>query len=135
MLRCVIVDDSRHFLDAARGLLESQGIAVVGVASTGAEALHQVQRLRPDVTLVDIDLGGESGFELARRLERDAGPPPPRTILISTHAEQDYAELISASPAVGFLPKSGLSARAVRDLLDGRRDGESGPPVSGPRET
>jgi CheY-like chemotaxis protein len=120
MLRCLIVDDSRRFLDAARGLLESQGIVVVGVASTGAEALVQVQQLRPDVTLVDIDLGGESGFEVARRLDRDAGPASPRMILISTHAEQDYAELISASPAVGFLPKSALSAAAIRDLLDGR---------------
>ena len=112
MLRCLIVDDSRRFLDAARGLLERQGIALVGVASTSAEALRQVEELRPDVTLVDIDLGGESGFELARRLDREAGLAPPRMILISTHAEQDYADLIAASPAVGFLPKSALSAAA-----------------------
>jgi len=38
-------------------------------------------------------------------------------ILISTHAEQDYAELIAGSPAIGFLPKSVLSADAIRDLL------------------
>jgi DNA-binding NarL/FixJ family response regulator len=133
MLRCVIVDDSRRFLDAARGLLESQGIEVVGVASTGAEALHQVEHLRPDVTLVDIDLGGESGFEVARRLDRDAGLPPPRMILVSTHSEQDYADLIVSSPAVGFLPKSTLSAAAIRDLLDGQGDDGAGAAVSEPR--
>jgi CheY-like chemotaxis protein len=68
MLRCLIIDDSPRFLEAARGLLERQGVTVVGVASTSAEALQRVQELRPDVTLLDIDLGGESGLELARRL-------------------------------------------------------------------
>jgi DNA-binding NarL/FixJ family response regulator len=115
MLRCLIVDDNRRFLDAARGLLEREGVAVVGVASTSAEALHQVQELRPDVTLVDIDLGGESGFELVRRL---ADLAPLRMILVSTHAEQDFADLIAASPAIGFVPKSGLSAAAIQALLD-----------------
>jgi DNA-binding NarL/FixJ family response regulator len=116
-LRCLIVDDSPRFLAAARGLLERQGMTIVGVASTSAEALERVQELRPDVTLVDIDLGGESGLELARRLHHQAGPAPARVILVSTHAEEDYAELIAASPAVGFLSKSTLSAGAIHDLL------------------
>jgi DNA-binding NarL/FixJ family response regulator len=116
-LRCIIVDDSPRFLAAARGLLERQGMTIVGVASTSAEALERVQELRPDVTLVDIDLGGESGLELARRLHRQAGPAPAPVILVSTHAEEDYAELIAASPAVGFLSKSTLSAGAIHDLL------------------
>jgi len=124
MLRCLIVDDSPRFLDAARGLLERQGITVVGVASTGAEAIRFAEELRPDVTLLDIDLGGQSGFEVARRLQRAATLAPPRVILTSTHAEQDYADLIAASPAIGFLPKSALSGSAIRDLLDR---------VSGPR--
>ena len=123
-LRCLIVDDSLRFLDAARGLLERQGITVVGVASTGAEAIRFAEELRPDVTLLDIDLGGQSGFEVARRLQRAATLAPPRVILTSTHAEQDYADLIAASPAIGFLPKSTLSGSAIRDLLDR---------VSGPR--
>ena len=131
MLRCLIVDDSPRFLDAARGLLERQGITIVGVASTSAEALQQVEELRPDVTLVDIDLGGESGFGLVRRLHRDPGVASSPLILISTHAEQDYADLIAASPAVGFLSKSALSASAIRALLGG--DGELVDPVSGPR--
>jgi DNA-binding NarL/FixJ family response regulator len=132
MLRCLIVDDNRRFLDAARGLLEREGITVVGVASTSAEALDQVQEWRPDVTLVDIDLGKESGFELVRRL---ADLAPLRMILISTHAEQDYADLIAASPAIGFVPKSALSAAAIRALLNGHDDDEPGDAVSGPQGT
>ena len=126
MLRCLIVDDSPRFLAAAQGLLEGQGVTVVGVASSSAEALRRAEQLRPDVTLLDIDLGGESGLELARRLHRQAGPAPTPVILISTHAEQDYAELIEASPAVGFLSKTALSADAIRDLLAGGGGGATG---------
>ena len=129
MLRCLIVDDSPRFLDAARGLLERQGVTVVGVASNGAEALQRAVELRPDVTLLDIDLGGESGLELARRLHDQAGQAPAPVILISTHAEQDYAELIAASPAIGFLSKTALSADAIRDQLAGHGDGDRGDPA------
>jgi two-component system, NarL family, nitrate/nitrite response regulator NarL len=132
VLRCLIVDDSPRFLAAARGLLEREGIAVVGVASTGEEALRRIEELRPDVTLVDIDLGGESGFDVVRRLHQDAGVAPARLILISTHTEDDYADLIAGSPTAGFLSKTALGAAAIRDLLE--RHGNGGP-VSGPRET
>jgi DNA-binding NarL/FixJ family response regulator len=125
-LRCLIVDDNRRFLDAARGLLERQGITVVGEASTSAEALRLAVELQPDVTLVDIDLGGESGCELARQLSRETNTAPSTMILISTHAEQDYADLIAASPAFGFLSKSTLSAGAIRDLLGSQRDCDPG---------
>jgi DNA-binding NarL/FixJ family response regulator len=118
-VRCLIVDDSGRFLEAARMLLEREGIRVVGVASTSDEALERAESLRPDVTLVDIDLGAESGFRLARRLEGLADVVRPRVILISTHAEEDFADLIAASPVCGFLPKSSLSARAILDLLGG----------------
>jgi DNA-binding NarL/FixJ family response regulator len=115
-IRCLIVDDSAAFLKAARSLLEKEGVAVVGVASTGAEALRQTRQLRPDVTLLDIDLAGESGFDLARQLTED-GQVPPRMILISTHAEADFADLIAESPVAGFLSKSDLSAQAIRLIL------------------
>jgi CheY-like chemotaxis protein len=117
-MRCLIVDDSADFVDAARGLLECEGITVVGVASTSADALRLFEELRPDVTLVDINLGGESGFEVAEQLDQAGGPPSP-VILISTHAAQDFTELIETSPAVGFLSKSALTCGAIHDLLGG----------------
>jgi CheY-like chemotaxis protein len=123
-LRCLIVDDSPRFLEAARGLLEQEGIAVVGVASTSAEALRQAEELKPDVTLVDVDLGGESGFELVRRLHNQMSLDSARAILISTYAKEDFADLIPASPAVGFLSKSDLSARAIRQILGGTSDAD-----------
>jgi DNA-binding NarL/FixJ family response regulator len=129
-LRCLIVDDSSPFLAAARGLLERQGMAIVGVASTGAEALRLAAELRPDVTLVDIDLGGESGLDVARELSGVAAPTP--VILTSTHAEEDFASLIAASPAIGFLPKAALSAVAIRDMLASPGPDTSTDEVGGP---
>jgi DNA-binding NarL/FixJ family response regulator len=109
-IRCLIVDDNQPFLDAARLLLEREGVVVVGVATTSREALQLDGELRPDVVLVDIRLGQESGFDLARRLR---GP----VILISTHAQSEYAEEIAASRAAGFIPKAQLSASAALRIL------------------
>ncbi|HEU0190135.1 MAG TPA: response regulator [Mycobacterium sp.] len=115
-LRCVIVDDNREFLDAATRLLERQGISVVDVARSSAAGLRCVVAQRPDVALVDVDLGGENGFDLIERLHR-AEPAIP-VIVISTRAEQDVTELVAASPAAAFLPKATLSGAAVREILD-----------------
>jgi DNA-binding NarL/FixJ family response regulator len=122
-LRCLIVDDSPTVLRAAGELLERQGVAVVGVAATGDEALRLAKELEPDVMLVDIDLGPESGFDLARRLAETLGTAGTRSILISTHDEADLADLIAASPAIGFVDKSALSAKAIHRLLERNRDG------------
>ncbi len=125
-LRCLLVDDNEAFLEAASLLLEREGVTVVGVASTIAEALRQARALRPDVILVDIGLGNESGFDLARLLagdgQGDQGAQGGQgvgadVILISTGAEADYAELIAESPAAGFLAKSELSARGISRIL------------------
>jgi DNA-binding NarL/FixJ family response regulator len=116
LLRCLIVDDNASFLGAAASLLERQGLAVAGVASNAADALRLARELRPDVVLVDIALGGESGFDIARQLAAGDGSDP-TVILVSTHAETDFADLIAETPAAGFVPKSELSAEAIRRLV------------------
>ena len=113
VVTCLIVDDNALFIEGATGLLRRQGLDVVGVASNSAEAFQLVSELRPDVTLVDIDLGDEDGLELAGRLSDST-----KVILISTHSEEDLAHLIATSPALGFVPKTRLSAQAIRDLLE-----------------
>ena len=114
-LRCVIVDDDEAFCRAAQILLERDGMTVAGVAGSGAEAVTLVRALRPDVVLVDIRLGEESGFAAARLLAGDG--PAATLIMISSHAEDDYADLIADSPAAGFLAKAELSAAAIRRIL------------------
>jgi CheY-like chemotaxis protein len=125
-MRCLIVDDSTDFVNAARGLLEHHGITVVGVASTSAEALRCFEELRPDVTLVDVHLGRENGFELAEQLHRSGLPRPSPVIMISTHSEQDLADMIATSPAIGFVGKIALTPDAIRDLVDAATGPRSG---------
>jgi two-component system nitrate/nitrite response regulator NarL len=121
-LRCLIVDDHLSFCEAARDLLEGQGVTVVGCATSSAEAIRSVRELQPEVALVDIDLGAESGLELTRRLVESADGDAPRVILISTHDEREFVKLIESSPAEGFLAKTELSAQRIYQLLD-RADG------------
>lgn len=117
-LRCLIVDDNDGFREEMRALLEEQEISVVGDAASGAEAIRQIVESRPDVVLIDIDLGRESGLALTRKLgEHVASAALPNVILISTHDEQEYADLIEASPAVGFLAKTNLSAATIHQIL------------------
>jgi DNA-binding NarL/FixJ family response regulator len=117
-LRFVIIDDQLDFCEVARELLEGQGLTVVGYATSSEEALCLVRELRPDVALVDIDLGSESGFDLASRLANDIGGDAPRVILVSTHDEREFVKLIKSSPAVGFVAKTELSAERIYRLLD-----------------
>ncbi len=116
-LRCVIVDDNASFREEVRGLLQEQGLDVVGTAATADDAARLIEQRRPDVALIDIDLGGDSGLDLARRLADGADHVVPRMILISTHDECEYSDLIAASPADAFLAKSDLSASAIRRAL------------------
>jgi DNA-binding NarL/FixJ family response regulator len=118
----LIVDDSQTFLDTARDLLERQGLHVVGLASTSDEALRQAAELQPEVLLIDIRLVGESGFELASRLA-DQGQHDAVMILISTHSQDDFADLIAESPVAGFLPKAKLSAESIRHITTEAQSG------------
>ena len=126
-LRSLLVDDSPRFLAAARELLEREGIDVVGIASTIDDAVRLTGELRPDLCIVDIDLGDESGFDLARRLAEPGGGQQ-RVLLISAYPEHDFSDMISDSPALGFLPKPELSAERIRAMLATDEVGE--PPLA-----
>jgi len=112
-VRCLLVDDNSAFIETARLLLAREGMVVAGTASSIAEALRQASALRPDVVLVDIALGEENGFDLARRLAGGGLA----VIMISTRAGADYADLVADSPAAGFLAKDKLSAAAIRRIV------------------
>ena len=116
--RCLIVDDNPIYLTEARDLLQRQGMNVVGIASNGGDALAIAASDRPDVALVDVDLGAESGLDVAHALAVSHARMP--VILISAYAEKDLRELLDESPAVGFLAKSVVSRAAIDDLLGGR---------------
>ena len=115
-LTCLIVDDSPDFFEAAKQFLADESIAVVAVASTSNQAVNEALALRPDVALVDVNLGSESGLDVAERLAGlpNGGPP---FVLISAETGSELAELVEASGALGFVSKTDLSGDEIRKLL------------------
>jgi DNA-binding NarL/FixJ family response regulator len=111
----VIVDDHPGFRSFARRILEAEGLRVVGEAADGESVLGVIERTDPDVVLVDVQLPGIDGFEVARLVRARATRPT--VVLISTRAAEDYGPSIRESEARGFIPKADLSASAILDLL------------------
>jgi DNA-binding NarL/FixJ family response regulator len=115
-MRALIVDDNERFLDVARSSLGRE-LDVIGTATSSAEAVRQTALLSPEVVLVDIALGEENGFDVARLLVGEFPELELRIVMISTRSEEDYVDLIEDSPVVGFVPKSRLSGAAVLALV------------------
>jgi DNA-binding NarL/FixJ family response regulator len=111
----VIVDDHPEFRESASALLEAEGFAIIGEAADGAEAIAAVERLRPQVVLLDIQLPDLDGFTVAERLA--AGPDPPRVVLISSREAVAYGPRLEVAAAQGFIPKRELSGSALAALV------------------
>lgn len=111
----VIVDDHAGFRSSARALLEAEGFDVVGEAGDGVSALAAVGRLHPHVVLLDIQLPGIDGFEVAERLAR-AGDSP-AVVLVSVRGVSSYRRRLARSPVRGFISKSELSGNALAALV------------------
>jgi DNA-binding NarL/FixJ family response regulator len=121
-VRCFVADDHPAIVDAiSRFLANEDGVAIVGTAADGDDAVRQILELEPDVAVVDVRMPGPGGIEVARRLS-DAGA---RTgvILYTGYAERALVlEAIDAG-ALGFVLKEsplGDLVRAVRVVGDGR---------------
>ena len=111
----LIVDDHDAFRASARALLERHGFDVVGDAADGETALAAAERLRPDVVLLDVQLPGLDGFEVAERLAATATAP--RVVLISSRARSAYELRLPRAPVAGFLGKHELTGPALAALL------------------
>jgi len=116
---CLVVDDSPTFCASVRGMLETGGLAVVATASTLAEAVDATTTHDPDLVLVDIDLGGESGFDVVEVLHGLRPRHAPAILLVSTHDQDDFAEMVEASSAIGFLQKIDLSTELILRTVSG----------------
>jgi CheY-like chemotaxis protein len=108
----LIVDDHPEFRNFARMLLDAEGFAVVGEAADGESALDAVRAQRPDVVLVDVQLPGIDGFEVARHLA--ASEQPPQVVLTSSRERSDYGSRLADQV---FLPKRELSGEALLGAL------------------
>jgi len=113
--RILIVDDHGAFRAAATVMLEGEGFDVVGEAPDGPTAIDAVSRLTPDIVLLDVQLPGMDGIEVAERLARAAGPPV--VVLVSSYDAAVYGERLATAPVCGFIPKSELSGDALARLV------------------
>jgi DNA-binding NarL/FixJ family response regulator len=111
----LIVDDHPEFRESASALLESEGFAVVGEAADGDAAIAAVERLRPQVVLLDIQLPDVDGFAVAERLAGMQNPP--RVVLISSREAVAYGPRLESAAARGFIPKRELSGSALAALV------------------
>jgi DNA-binding NarL/FixJ family response regulator len=111
----LIVDDHDDFRESAGALLEAEGFAVVGGVPDGMSALAAVERLRPEVVLLDIQLPDLDGFAVAERLALI--PDAPRVVLISSREAAAYGPRLDAAPAHGFLAKRELSGASLAALV------------------
>ena len=111
----LIVDDHEDFRASARTLLELEGFDVVGLAEDGETALAAVAQLHPDVVLLDIQLPGMDGFDVARRLAADTDGP--QIVLISSRDRSAYTAQLRDAQVSGFLGKGELSGAALHALV------------------
>jgi DNA-binding NarL/FixJ family response regulator len=112
----LIVDDHPSFRASARRMLEADGYCVVGELDNGEGVVAAVEKLNPQVVLLDVHLPDIDGFEVMRRLI-DANDAPPQMVLVSSHDFSDLDEAVGASGVRGFVAKSELSAEAISLLI------------------
>jgi DNA-binding NarL/FixJ family response regulator len=111
--RVLIVDDHDLFRTGLRNLLTENGVAVIGEAGGGAEALRLVRELAPDVVVMDLNMPGMRGVEATRRITSEA---PLTRVLVLTISEDDN-DVVDAilAGACGYL----LKDSSVEELLHG----------------
>jgi len=121
-VRVVIADDHPVVRTGIRDILENaRGIEVVGEASTGTEALEEVEAKGPDVLLLDVEMPEHSGVEVARRLQ--ARSSPTRLLALSSYEDQEYVRGLLEEGASGYMTKDNAPAlivEAVRAVAEGK---------------
>lgn len=123
-IRIVLADDHPVMLDGVRNVLERESdVTVVGEATDGDEALRLTKELEPDVLVLDMEMPGLQGVEVARRL-RAAGSSV-RILALSAYDDQQYILGLLASGAAGYLIKEEAPDTIV-DAVRGVARGEDG---------
>jgi DNA-binding NarL/FixJ family response regulator len=114
--RILIVDDHPSFRATVRTLLLADGFEVVGEAEDGRSALEAVEKLRPDLVLLDVQLPDMDGFAVIHELYRRKSYAP-KIVLTSSHDESDFGPIVARCGAAAFVPKGELSGAALRAVL------------------
>ena len=118
----LIVDDQAPFRRAAAAVVKiTGGFEVVGEAESGEEAVELVGTLAPQLVLMDINMGGISGIEAARRIT--TAHPDVMVVLLSTYRVEDLPEDVRTSGAAAYVHKEDFGARVLEDVWARRAGG------------
>ena len=112
----LIVDDHAGFRASARAILEADGFEVVGEAASGTEATQAIERLGPEIVILDVQLPDMTGFEVCEQC-LPQGSRTPAIVLVSSRDAEEYGTLIEESGARGFVAKADLSGQALLDVI------------------
>jgi DNA-binding NarL/FixJ family response regulator len=116
-IRVLIVDDQELVRTGFRLFLETQpGLAVVGEAGDGEEAIERVRELRPDVVLMDIRMPTMDGVEATAKLTSGAIEPAPRVLVLTTFDLDEYVFGALRAGAAGFLLKDAPRERLIEAI-------------------
>ena len=122
MTRLYLVDDHQIMREGLRSLLEAGGHEVVGESADPTEALADLLRLRPEVLLLDLNLGGRSGFELLVELERRHLPI--RSVVLTMSAQPRHVAEALRMGASGYVLKGSAGSdlmSAIDAAVQGRK--------------
>lgn len=124
----LIADDDEVTRSGLRTLLAAQpGIAVVGEAADGVEAVEQARQLRPDVVLMDVRMPRRNGIEATRQLLAESAEPP-KVVVITTFENDGYVTAALSAGASGFV----LKRRPVRQIAEAVRVVAAGETILSP---
>ncbi len=112
-IRVIIAEDHAVVREGTRQLLERHGdIEVVGEAANGAEAVALVERVKPDVAIVDISMPVMGGIEATEKIK--AGRPATAVLILTAYDDDQYVFALLAAGAAGYLLKDVPAAEVVR---------------------
>ena len=123
----VLVDDHDLFRAGLRDILSEQDLEIVGEASSGEEGVRLVERLAPDVVVMDLNMPGISGVDATRELAATA--PGSRVLVLTISADQDDVMEAMMAGAAGYL----LKDSSVEELATGVRAAAAGESSLSPR--
>lgn len=111
-IKTLLVDDNPEFIEAAKRFLSSEKqFNVIGTALSGQEAIDQVEKLKPDLVLIDLAMPGMNGLEATQRIKSE--PDCPRVIILTLYNTRAYREASDSVGADGFVTKSDFGVRLL----------------------
>ena len=123
MIKIILIDDHAIVREGIRRIIDdTSGITISAEASTGQEALDLIWKEKYDLVILDISMPGKNGLQTLKEIKKYDSKLP--VLMLSMHAEEQYAMRAIKAGASGYLTKESASeqlVRAIKKIYDGRK--------------